>query len=313
MLYKYYVKENNFNLFNIIKKTENSLKNKIMKGLNLSKDKTILHTEPHPNDIILAYNPLFDKTFKHSKNNIASITSGFNSVTDRYIIKTLQKVDERWLNGHLDLVLKNTDIYDNYKDLYPTVMALRNVANFFNLKTSIDVKKKLRWLKDDYFPNKMPGEQDTKQIQTLKGMFRESEDKKIWEFVLGNAKNIHYLRADFYTGDIFLDSDISKSDIDKVLSLFKKINPDLITVFDGTQGNRPYANYISAKNIAVAMKEHANLFTNVKILGYRTIWGEYGLSEITTLYPVDESQAKKQKSYMKIFVLAKKVHLFQIH
>lgn len=73
-------------------KVHRSLRNKIRTALSSFEDKTILHTEPHHDDILLSYHPLARSLIEQNRNYFCCLTSGFNSVSNDFMKDQLQKM-----------------------------------------------------------------------------------------------------------------------------------------------------------------------------------------------------------------------------
>lgn len=82
---------NNRDLLNDVR---NRLIAKIDQGLHLPKNVSILHTSPHHDDVELSYYPMLKELLKTNQNHFVYVTSGFNSVTNGYISKTLERIPE---------------------------------------------------------------------------------------------------------------------------------------------------------------------------------------------------------------------------
>jgi hypothetical protein len=140
------------------------------------------------------------------------------------------------------------------------------MINLYDIKNVVQLKNKLRWFKDKYFLGKLLEGGDDATIQTLKGMVRETENKKILRSLNIDYKNIINLRSKFYTTEAF-----------------KKI-----------EHSQKYmlANSLEAKkNI-----EH------IKIWGYRSIWYKYDVSVANMFIPVSKKeQIEYKKKYRRYF------------
>src|SRR5690606_12670026 len=116
--------------------------------------------------------------------------------------------------------------------LLGTTIALKHLIAIYDIKTVDQLKQTIRWLKDDYFPSKQPGDSDTAQIKLFKGMLRESEADRLWSLKNVPLKNITHLRSKFYTGDEFLKTPRYETDVMPFIKLYNEYKPDILTVDD---------------------------------------------------------------------------------
>ncbi len=89
-------------------------------------------------------------------------------------------------------------------NMLDTTILLKHLVNIYNIKDADQLKNTIRWLKDDYFPNKQAGEMDdVENIKLLKGMMRESEADRLWSLKNVQLQHITHLRSKFYSGKEF--------------------------------------------------------------------------------------------------------------
>ena len=135
------------------------MKQKILKSNNLPSDKTILHTGPHHDDILLGYSPVIHHLVRssHNTNYFAIMTSGFTSVTNKYISDLLTNTLEL-INSEKIQMIKYPDFFEKGyllktdKDIYHYLdkvasqntfgqirgichRMVRSLVNIYNLKS----------------------------------------------------------------------------------------------------------------------------------------------------------------------------------
>ncbi len=283
---------------------------KIENGLNLDKldARRILHTAPHHDDIMLGYYSIIDQLLKKYQNNFVYVTSGFNSVPDSYILNTLGRASDWWLSKESDLIfnksyahvigkfrnhfIKHDQVQMNLLD---TTIALKLLVNIYDLKDVGQLKQTIRWLKDDYFPNKLPGDIDVASIKMLKGMIRESEVDRKWSLKNIPLANIVHLRSKFYTGKEFMTTPRAESDVLPFVRAFNKINPDILTVEDDPNSAPPVTHYKALQIVAHALQlKETTPNSKLKIWGYRNIWFQYKLYEANIFVPVEQAMLDGQ-------------------
>lgn len=296
---------------NVVKKIENGLKIS-----NTNKSQKILHTAPHHGDIVLGYYSLFDGLSYKNKNYIAYFTSGFNSVTDKYLLTTLNRASDWWLDKERDVLFnkpyeKLINAFKTYflkqdfeeMSMLETTMLMRHLISIYNIKNLDELKHTIRWLKDDYFPSKQLGDLDVADIRAIKGMMRESESDRLWSLKNIPLQNIVHLRSKFYSGREFMRTPRYESDIIPFINLYNKVLPDIITVVDDPQSDPAMTNYRVLQIIAQGLRSNASAYNpNLKILGYRNIWFRYSVFEANLFIPVPEHKlALQRKAFYSCF------------
>jgi glucosamine-6-phosphate deaminase len=278
------------------------------------KDKiTIMHTAPHPNDIVLGYYPCVEQLTNHI-NHFTYITSGYNVVTDEYILSNLRRTSNWWLDKYKISIFNKpySTIINKFKLHYnknnieklrhiTTLLEIKNIKKVFDIKDIHEMKRTIRWLKDDYFASKGPGDKDLPQISLLKGLMRESETQCLWSLSDIPLDNFHFLRAQFYNSNTLASLPSFEDDSQALLEIFQKISPNIITVADDPPGIRPTTNYKAMQVVAIAMSEYiknARLVKPPKIWCYKNVWFQYPVQDANIFIPVSqEMQSKFQKAF----------------
>lgn len=286
------------------------LKKKIEKGTKTIENTVFLHTGPHHDDIMLGYMPYIIHLVRTHLNNhyFATLTSGFTSVTNSYVISQLKNL-ENFLNKKDFEKLLQQDYFDpssniarmrdvyhyldgvaaNSVDIKNEAQARRMMRNIIAITDSQDitvVRKKISWY-FGYFENAYPGKKDIQDVQLLKGMIREWEEELLWAHLGFNCDHIFHMRLPFYTGDIFTKQPQLKEDIIPILNLIEKINPDIITVAMDPEASGPDTHYKVFQAIARAVELYLKKNPkNLRIWGYRNVWYRFHPAEADIIVPV---------------------------
>ncbi len=132
------------------------------------------------------------------------------------------------------------------------------------------------------------GEKDIPEVQELKGMIREFEEELVWAHSGVELENIHHLRLGFYKGDIFTENPEVERDVKPFIDLFKKTQPDVISLVMDPEGSGPDTHYKVLQVIAEALRiiSRNKDLSALKIIGYRNIWYKYKASEADIIVPV---------------------------
>ena len=309
----------------------NQMKQKILKSNNLPSDKTILHTGPHHDDILLGYSPVIHHLVRssHNTNYFAIMTSGFTSVTNKYISDLLSNTLEL-INSEKIQMIKYPDFFEKGfllktdKDIYHYLdkvasqntfgqirgichRMVRSLINIYNLKSQDELIQKINHI-IQYFSNCYDGEKNPPDIQKLKGMLREFEEELTWAHYGVDIKNIFHLRLGFYKGDIFTESPDRERDIKPIIELINNTNPEIITLALDPEGTGPDSHYKVLQSIAEALRivSKKKDMSNVKIWGYRNVWYRFDSAEADIMFPVSlNSMAVLRDTFMTCYISQK--------
>jgi len=253
------------------------LKRKIERSLTLDENQVFLHTGPHHDDIMLGFLPHIMHLVRSPLNqhHFTIMTSGFTSVTNEYVIKTLEATKTFLNQGRIQM----TDYPDFFikgyrykwdKDVYHYLdrMAARNTEGCARglshriVRALVDIyalndKAELTQKIDDllgYLHSCYAGEKNTPDVQKLKGMIREFEEELVWAHYGVQVKNVIHMRLGFYTGDIFTEIPDRSRDVEPVLALLREIKPTVISLALDPEGSGPDTHYKVLQAIAEAIR-----------------------------------------------------------
>ncbi len=291
----------------ISKKVENKLLSSIEDGLNEPENLVFLHTAPHHDDILLGYLPYFMHLIRTPKNShyFAYMTSGFVSVTNKYMLKLVRELlnfietpyfENLLEEGYFDLDNRkgmNKDIHfyldgiagdnEKIKSEAESRRLLRNIIRIYEEKSMPQIKNRIHEL-INYFKTQYPGKKDLNHIQKLKGSVREWEAELLWRYTGFASESVHHLRLGFYKGEMFTESPAFYRDVEPIVELLDKIKPDIVTVALDPESSGPDTHYKVLQAIAEALKKHNN--KKIRIWGYRNVWETFHPSEINSIVPV---------------------------
>ena len=278
------------------------LTEKIERGMEVRKGQNVLHTGPHHDDVMLSYHPLMCSMLGTNTNTFCYLTSGFNSVTNSYMVETLNALPESMLHQYQDKVFgqSHEEALKTYlKEVaryHPTemkraeeVILLQNIASLYDIKDMTALKDKVRWLKTEYFARRRPGEKDIAEVQTLKGSMRETESERMLMLAGVDLADVYHMRAKFYNGDYFNPLPSIEEDARPLANLYKELQPHLITVAYDPEGTGPDTHYKVLQIVAQALRM-TDFDHPVTVWGYRNVWHRFKFSDGNTLYPVSEEE-----------------------
>jgi glucosamine-6-phosphate deaminase len=284
---------------------------KIDHGLAPLTETTFLHTEPHHDDIMLAYmahiyHLVRDPSNKHY---FANLTSGFTSVSNPYCLSIIIKLEAYLENGEFTLLLRGgyfdprggdkrmEDVYlyldgaaAQSQEKKDEAEARRFLRNLFDVYRSTDMKVirlKVREL-HEYFLTQYPGAKDPPDVQVLKGTLREWEVELLWAYFGIESSAISALRLGFYTGDIFSEEPEVNRDVVPIYELIKKVKPKVVSVAFDPEGSGPDTHYKALQAVAEALKmyERDAGDSPVRVWGYRNVWYRFRPAEADLMVPV---------------------------
>ncbi|MEI7904654.1 MAG: glucosamine-6-phosphate deaminase [Candidatus Firestonebacteria bacterium] len=311
----------NVQIETVANKIDADLKKRILKGVETLEDLNFLHTAPHHDDIMLGYMPYILHLVRSARNShhFATLTSGFTSVTNIYILQFIRNLESFLEKGGLeelikkgyfspgDLKSKNRDIYQfldgvaaNSAEMQREGEARRFLRNLIELTGTDNLALLRKELKNisEYFITAYPGKKDSPVIQKLKGMIREWEEELLWGHLGFDCSYVHHLRLGFYTGDIFTQNPETDRDVKPTLALMEKTRPDVITVAMDPEASGPDTHYKILQTISEALKLYlaADKTRRVKIWGYRNVWFRFHPSEADIFVPVSMNSFASTKS-----------------
>jgi len=306
---------------------ETELKRRFTSTLEIPKNKTLLHTAPHHDDIMLGYLPYIVRLVRESSNKhyFNYLTSGFTAVTNDYMFKLLKRL--RWFLKRKDFL----DLADsNYFDPANTIARNRDVWGYLDgeaasseiLKEEGESRRLMRNLIEifeednidnlhnrvdellNYFSTQYPGKKDLAYIQQLKGMTREWEADLLWGYFGFSCSSVIHSRLGFYKGDIFTEEPTVDRDVIPVLKNLQNINPDIVTVALDPESSGPDTHYKVLQAVSEALKIHRNKSgrEDIEVWGYRNVWFRFHLVDANAYIPVTlNTFAILQHSFMNSF------------
>lgn len=302
----------------------NTILARFNKGLFSYEKQIILHTAPHHDDIMLGYLPHITHLVRTplNKHHFAIFTSGFNAVTNSYMLKLMEQLKIHLESGLFDELMKanyfdidNVEAKDNDVNLYLDGLAdhsktlkdealsrrmLRNLIEIYE-EESVD------YLPDrvdeliNYFQTQYPGKKDISHVQKLKGMLREWEEELMWAFYGFSTSDVTHSRLGFYKGNIFTENPETMRDVIPIVKLLKDIKPTILTIALDPEGSGPDTHYKVLQAVSEALKIYVDETGNkdIKVWGYRNVWYRFHPAEANIYIPVSlNSMAIMENTFM---------------
>lgn len=293
----------------LLQQVMNAIEKKIQKGLQIPENQVILHTGPHHDDIELAYFPHLHHLVrsKSISNHFVYCTSGFTSVTSRYLRSCYEQIVMRIHTSIISLKEQKIDTlfettYENDITLYLRGIAQQDLAvqnyavarrlarkwvehlqydNVLQLKTFIEDQM----LQIDHLET---GRKEPDEFHLAKGWLREFEAELVWaHFGLG-CQRVNHLRLPFYSDDIFPHYPDFEHDIKPIVNLLERIQPTIISLALDPEGSGPDTHFktLIALSQAIDTYHERHPEIDLHVWGYRNVWSQFKISEANTLIPI---------------------------
>ncbi len=304
-----------------LRETEEDIKKKIIAGSTIESGVTFLHTEPHHDDLMLGYLPYIVRHIRdHSTTHyFATMTSGFTSVTNTFMLNQLFRLKKKLESGDFDhlfasdyfepsnVIGKNRDVWQYLDGVAADSEEIKEDGELRRLTRNIIAifgDRDINWLKSrieeliQYFKTQYPGKKDTRDIQVLKGMSREWEADCLWGYFGWHSDSIFHMRLGFYKGNIFTDEPTFNEDVKPVVKLLYKTNPDIVSVAFDPEASGPDTHYKVLQAITEALKTYTKETgrTDIRVLGYRNVWYKFHPAEANIFVPVSLNMFALQRN-----------------
>lgn len=294
-----------------VKDVVKSIENKLQRGSVTQLNKTIYNSGPHHDDIMLGIMPLTNRQLRPASNDVhfAVMTSGYNSVTNGFLLNSLKMTLDYIEDGKIEMILEKDFFIDGFKknhdkDIYHY---LDNVARndqyemdrgfchrLVRCSVAIWQFKDIDELKSKYLEvidilaKSYDGEKNTPDLQQLKGMIREFEEELVWAYNGVQVSNVHHLHLGFYNDSGVSQGPNMERDVKPILDQFRKYQPDIISVTIDPEGSGPSTHYkvLQATAAAVAEWSKEKDLSNLRIYGYRNVWFKFHPAEANMYVPV---------------------------
>lgn len=313
---------------NLLKRVGTVYQERILKGLEIPKNQVFLHTEPHHDDIMLAYLPYLTRLVREQSNvhYFNTLTSGFTAVTNAFMLEQsgnaeqflklpefASLIKENYFDPK-NPVFKNRDVLQYLDGMAANSQYhmnegaarrfLRNLVEVYNEKSLDELSNRLTML-NSYFKTQYPGKKDSPDVQKLKGMVREWEADILWGYFGFSAESVIHSRLGFYKGDIFTEEPEINRDVLPVLEVLRKVNPTIVTVALDPEGSGPDTHYKVLQAVSTALKLYVEETgkKDIEVWGYRNVWYRYHPVEANLFIAVTfNAMAILQDSFLNSFV-----------
>jgi glucosamine-6-phosphate deaminase len=272
-------------------------------GLQAIDGKTILHTAPHHDDILLGYHAYAIRNLEKNNNHIVYFTNGAHGVSSDYVLKLLEQIQM------LDLDIFFQSVYQ-----ISYVQCIANFAQYFHSSDSLLMQKarqsifakiimelfgcndstqftmSIDWVKS-YCSNNFIDHPEHELIYSLKGRLRQSESDTKWFIVQGHFYNVTHLNSQFY----YEPSDQAiEYDVQLFLNYVQKVKPNIVSIAMDPFGVGPATHFTTLQVVFQALQRYGD--TSIEILGYRNVWCSFPLAKTSMVALIDQQEMQKMVS-----------------
>lgn len=227
--------------------------------------KRVMIFSPHPDDDIISMGGTFMRLHDQGHDvHVAYQTSGNIAVTDEFVTRFL-------------------DFAVGFEDLF-----------------GIDNKKSNEILSEarQFLSGKKPGELDTAEIRSIKGLIRRCEAKATCRYVGIAEQNYHFMNLPFYETGAIDKKPMGEEDIQITMELLRKIQPHQVYCAGdladphGTHKVCLEVIFESMRRLKAAGEDWVN---DCWVWLYKGAWQEWDISEIEMAVPMSPDQVMKKR------------------
>ena len=229
--------------------------------------KRVLIFSPHPDDDVISMGGTLQRLVNQKHDvHVAYETSGNIAVNDEEVTRFMH-----FVNGF-------NQIFNNSKD-----------------EVIVDMYKKIK----ETFKNKKPGDFDTRDVLTLKGLIRRGEARTACTFNNIPLDHVHFLDLPFYESGKIEKLPMGEQDVEIVRDLIKKVQPHQIYV-EGDLAD-PHGTHRKCTNAVLAaidLEKQANAewLKDCRIWMYRGAWAEWPIENIEMCVPMSPEELRAKRN-----------------
>ena len=159
----------------------------------------------------------------------------------------------------------------------------------------VDMYKKIK----ETFKNKKPGDFDTRDVLTLKGLIRRGEARTACTFNNIPLDHVHFLDLPFYESGKIEKLPMGEQDVEIVRDLIKKVQPHQIYVAgDLADPHGTHRKCTNAVLAAIDLEKQANAewLKDCRIWMYRGAWAEWPIENIEMCVPMSPEELRAKRN-----------------
>ena len=149
---------------------------------------------------------------------------------------------------------------------------------------------------EEFLRHKKPGQVDSPEVQTIKGMIRRGEARAAGRSCGLPDERLHFLDMPFYETGRVKKKPLGERDIAMVVELLRKIGPHQIyAAGDLSDPHGTHRVCLNAVLTACHRCEKDEWFTNCDVWLYRGAWHEWGPHEIEMAVPLSPTEVERKR------------------
>lgn len=225
--------------------------------------KRVVIFSPHPDDDVISMGGTFIRLVDHGHEvHVAYQTSGNIAVFD-------------------DDAIRFADFVTDYSDTFG--LAESQATELFR-RVSESLK------------NKQPGEVDSEEVKTIKGLIRRGEAKAGCRYVGIPDENAHFLDLPFYETGTVRKKPLGEEDIQITMDLLRKIKPHQIyAAGDLSDPHGTHRVCLAAVMEAVRRLQHEDWMKDCWVWLYRGAWQEWDVDQIEMAVPLSPGELLRKR------------------
>jgi glucosamine-6-phosphate deaminase len=225
--------------------------------------KRVVIFSPHPDDDVISMGGTFIRLVDHGHEvHVAYQTSGNIAVFD-------------------DDAIRFADFVTDYSDTFG--LAESQATELFR-RVSESLK------------NKQPGEVDSEEVKTIKGLIRRGEAKAGCRYVGIPDENAHFLDLPFYETGTVRKKPLGEEDIKITMDLLRKIKPHQIyAAGDLSDPHGTHRVCLAAVMEAVRRLQHEDWMKDCWVWLYRGAWQEWDVDQIEMAVPLSPGELLRKR------------------
>lgn len=148
----------------------------------------------------------------------------------------------------------------------------------------------------DSLMNKQPGEVDSDEVRTIKGLIRRGEAKAGCRYVGIPDENAHFMDLPFYETGTVRKKPLGEEDIKITMDLLRKINPQQIyAAGDLSDPHGTHRVCLAAVMEAVRRLQHEDWMQDCWVWLYRGAWQEWDVDQIEMAVPLSPGELLRKR------------------
>ncbi len=180
-----------------------------------------------------------------------------------------------------------------------TAIQYADFVNDFNKNFNFKEKDSLELFKNvrEFLNNKHPGQIDSPEVQSIKGIIRKGEAKAACRYVGIPDNNIHFMNLPFYETGVVKKKPIGEDDIRITVELLQKIKPHQIyAAGDLSDPHGTHRVCLDAIYAAIEKLKNESWMKDCYVWLYRGAWQEWAVSDIEMAIPLSPQELMRKRT-----------------